>query len=51
MGRRGRDVVQSRPTAPGGQGPNTRIITVAEVFPKEQRVQAPIRLPSPGALH
>lgn len=46
----GRDSVQLRPIPPGGQSIDRRIITVAEVFLKEQGIQSHFGLPSLGVL-
>ena len=40
-------MVQSRPTPPDRLPTNMRIITIAEVFPKEQGVQVPFWTPQP----
>ena len=47
----GRDSVQLRPIPQGGQSIDRSIITVAEVFLKEQRIQSHFGLPSLGVLH
>lgn len=47
----GRDSVQLRPIPPGGQSIDRRIITVEEVFLKEQEIQSHFGLLSLGVLH
>ena len=53
MAKKGGDMVQSSPVPPGNQLTNEKIITIAEVLPKELMVWSPhwapqLRGPAPG---
>ena len=50
MGRRGRDTIQARPKPLGRQPTNVRIIIIADVLPKEPRIQATHQYSKPKGL-
>ena len=45
--RKGRNMVQPRPILPGRQPTNRRLITTAEILPRERGVQALHQAPQP----